>query len=54
MRGEKLGHLLTTGMIKRKQHEKMLDRLPKWLKVGRVTEALKEKRDRDELKVMTA
>ena len=37
-----------------KQHEKMLDGLTKWLKVGRVTEALKARRDRDLWKVIIA
>ena len=37
-----------------KQGEKMLDGLTKWLKVGRVTEALKATRDRDAWKVMIA
>ena len=36
---------MTTGMIEEKR-EKMLDGLTKWLKVGRVTEALKATRDR--------
>ena len=52
MRREKLKHLMTIGMIKRtrtrrKQLEKILDGLIKWLKVGRVTEAIKATRDRD-------
>ena len=46
MRRKELEHLVTAGMIEEKgsmekQHEKMLDGLTKWLKVGRVTEALK-------------
>ena len=36
------------------QREKMLDGLTKWLKVGRVTEALKATRDRDAWKVTIA
>ena len=57
MRIEKPEHLVTTGKIDGKsnrgrQLEKMLDGLTtKWLKVGRVTEALKAKRDRDVWKV---
>ena len=35
-----------------KQQEKMLDGLTKWLKEGRVTEALKAMKDRDAWKVM--
>ena len=35
-----------------KQREKMLDGLTKWLKLGRLTEALKARRDRDACKVM--
>ena len=55
MRREKL---VTTGMIEGKrsmgrQHEKMLDGLTKWLKVGRVTKALKAFKDRDVWKIMT-
>ena len=34
-------------MIEEKQHEKMLDGLTKWLKVGGVTGALKATMDRD-------
>ena len=34
-------------MIKGKQRKKMFDGLTKWLKVGRVIEALKAIRDRD-------
>ena len=57
MRREKVENLLTIGMIeekhsKRKQCEKILDGLTKWLKVARVTEALKAMRDRDVWKVM--
>ena len=49
MRREKQEHLEATGMIeekrsKGKQLEKMLDGLTKWLKVGRVSEALKDVR----------
>ena len=52
MRREKLEHLVTTRMIegkcsRGKQCEKILDALREWLKVSRVTEALKETRDRD-------
>ena len=52
MRRENLEHPVTTGMIdgKRsteKQRENMLDGLTKWLKVGRVTEALRATRIRD-------
>ena len=58
MRGEKLEHLVKIGMIegkcRGKQHEKMLDGLTKQLKVGRVTEVLKARRDRDTWKVMIA
>ena len=53
MRREKLEYPVTTGMIngkskRGKQREKMLDRLTKWLKEGRVTEALKAMRDSDD------
>ena len=41
-----------TGKIERKQCEKMLDGLTKWLKVGIKTDALKMARDRDAWKVM--
>ena len=56
---EKLEHLVATGMIegkrsRGKQHDKMLDGLRKWLKLGRVTGALKATRDRDTQKVMIA
>ena len=59
MRREKLEHLVTTGMVERKRsrgkrREKMFDRLTKWLKVGRMTEAVKATRDRDAGKVMIA
>ena len=52
MQREKLEHLVTTEMIKEKRSrgklgEKMLDGLIKWLKVGRVTKALKATRDRE-------
>ena len=52
MRRDKLEHLVTTGMVegnfsRGKQPEKMLDGLTKWLKIGRVTDALKVERDRD-------
>ena len=52
MRRENLEHLVTTGMIdgKRstgKQRENMLDGQTEWLKVGRVTEALRATRIRD-------
>ena len=55
-RREKLEHLVTAGMIEGKcssgkQREKMFDGLRKWLKVGRVTEALKATRVRDAWKV---
>ena len=58
MRREKLEHLVKNEMIegkcsRRKQHEKKLDGLTKWLKVGRVT-ALKETRDSYTWKVMIA
>ena len=57
MRREKLEHLSSTGIIEEKcstgkQGEKMLDGLTKWLKVGRVTKALKARRDRDACNVM--
>ena len=57
MRRKKLEHLVKSGMIKGKrsrgkQHEKMLDGLTKWLKVGRVTETQKAMKDRDEREVM--
>ena len=54
MRREKLEHLVTTRMIEGKQQQKMMDGLTKWLKVGRMTEALKARRDRDVWKVMIA
>ena len=61
MRRTKLEHLASTGMIEgkcstRKQREKMLDGLiiTKWLKVERVTEAMKATWDRDAWKVMMA
>ena len=46
LRKEKLEHLLISGMIEGKcstgkQRKKMLDRITKWLKIGRVTESLK-------------
>ena len=47
MRKQKLEHPVTSGMSEGKQHEKMLDGLTKWLKVGRMNEALKARRDRD-------
>ena len=59
MRREKLEHLMAAGIVQgkhswEKQHEKKLDGQKKWLKVGRMTEALKVKavRDRDARKVM--
>ena len=57
MRRETLAHLVTTGNIegkrsRRKQCGKMLVGLTKWLKVGRMTEALEAMRDRDAWKVM--
>ena len=57
MRKEELEHLVTTGMMegkcsRGKQCEKILDGLPKWLKVRRVKEALKVTKDRDTWKVM--
>ena len=57
MRREKQEHLVTTGMVEGKcsrgiHHEKMSDGLTKWLKVGRVTKAVKVSRDRDAWKVM--
>ena len=50
---------MTRGMLegkrcRGKQHEKMLDGLTKWFKLGRVTEALRARRDRDVWKVMIA
>ena len=56
MRREKLGDLVTTRKIegkrsRGKQREKMLDGLTKSIKVGRVTDAM---RDRDEWEVMIA
>ena len=56
IRGEKLEHLVSTGLIKGKcssgkQHE-MLDGLTKWLKVRQVTDALKVTRDIDAWKIM--
>ena len=59
LRREKLEHLVTTARIegkrsRRKLCEKMLDGLTKWLKVGRVIEALKAMRDKDPSKVMIA
>ena len=39
---------------KGKKREKMLDELTKWLKEGRVTEALTATSDRDAWKVMIA
>ena len=59
MREEKLEDLVTIEIIegkyrKEKQREKMLDGLTKWLKVGRLTDALKATRHSDALKVMIA
>ena len=56
---EKLEHLVITGMIERKhttenRQEKILDRPTKWLKIGKVTDALKATRDQDARKVMIA
>ena len=50
MRREKLTCLVTTGMIdgkssRRKQKEKVLNGLTKWLNVGQVTDALKVTRN---------
>ena len=45
MREEKREHFVIVGMIEGKGCEKMLDGLAKWLKVGRVTEALQATRD---------
>ena len=58
-RREKLEYLETTEMIegkhsREKQHEKMLDGLTKWLKVGRVIGAVKVMKDRGTWKVMIA
>ena len=58
-RREKLGYLVTTRLIEEKrsrgkQREKIFAGLTKWLKVRRVTEALKAKRGRDAWKVMIA
>ena len=52
MRRENLEHFMTIGMMKGKccsgkQRGKMLDRVTKWLNVGRVIDALKVTRDRD-------
>ena len=57
MRTELLEYLVTARMIKvkrsrGKQTENMLNRWTKWLKVGRVTEALKATRDRDEWNII--
>ena len=56
MRKEKQEHLVTTRMIEEKRHRgkqsEKLDGMKKWLKVGRVTEALKAASERDALKVM--
>ena len=57
MRREKLEYHVTSGMIegkcsRRKQQEKMLNGLTKWLKVGQVTDALQAMKDRDVWKVM--
>ena len=61
LRREKLERFVTTRMVEEKrsrgkQREKMVDGLTKWLKVGRVTETLKDlvMRDRDARKVMIA
>ena len=58
IRREKLEHLVTTGMVKgkrsRRKREKMLDGLTKWLKVGRVTDALTAMMDRDVWEIMIA
>ena len=61
IRREKLKHLVTSRMIKgkhtaRKSSEKlkMMDGLTKLLKMGRVTDALKAKRDRGAWKVVIA
>ena len=59
MKREKLKHLAITGMTegkrsRGKQREKMLDRITKWLNVGRGTDSLKATRDRDAWKVMIA
>ena len=51
MRRKTLEHLETTGIIEGKQCEKMLDGLTKWLKEGRVTQALKVTWDRAAWKV---
>ena len=53
MRREKLEHVVTTGKIegkcsRGKHREKMLEGLTNWLQEGRVTEALKATRDREE------
>ena len=52
MKREKLEHLETTGIMEGTQCKKMLGALTKWLKVGRMIEALKVTRDRDAWKVM--
>ena len=54
---KKLQQLVTTGSIEErrsrgKQRGKMLGGLTNWLKVGRVTQALKATRNRDAWKVM--
>ena len=59
IRREKPENLVPTGMIegkcnRGKQHEKIFDGLIKWLKVGKVTEALKAARNKDAWKVMIA
>ena len=56
---EKGEHLVTNGMIegkpsRGKQREQKLHELTKWLKAGRMAEALKAARDRDAWKVMIA
>ena len=53
MRRGKLKYLITSGIIEGKcSRGKMLDGPTKWLKVGRVTEALKVTKDKDAWKVM--
>ena len=59
MRSEKLEHLITTGMMegkrsRRKQREKMTDRLANWLGAGKVIEILKATRDHGIWKNMIA
>ena len=61
MRTDKLEHLVETGMIEEKRSRSkdsetriMLDGQREWLKVGRMTDTLKVRRDRDAWEVMIA